>query len=424
VIKTYIFKAKQPKSLLSELNLESGRIYNLVLTWHWRFYRRSGHWLRQGDAERFNDSLGPTLLHAHSRDAAQQAFYKAVKTVYALRKARSKARFPYKRRRFRTTIWKSTGIRVREGQMLLARARGLEPVRVTLRNELGRFPESSFKEVRLVFNHKRKRYDWHVVIDDGKEPPLPPGDNVVAVDLGEIHPAVACSPTQAVVFSARELRATIQYRNKQLAILSALQARCQKRSRMWWRLQGLKNDLKGYTERKIRDICHKVSRAVIDFAIEQQAGTIIIGDVRNIANGKRLHRKSQQKISQWPHGRLRQYITYKAEAAGMRVVLQDERYTSQTCPACSNRHKPAGRVYRCPACGWQGHRDGQVGAPNILSKFLFSELGRVQVPSPKYRFPYLVGKRSRSDTAQVAGASLCLAGTGQVSPVALEAAPL
>jgi len=57
--------------------------------------------------------------------------------------------------------------------------------------------------------------------------------------------------------------------------------------------------------------------------------------------------------------------------------------------------------------GWIGHRDGQVGAPNILSLELFGELSRVLVPEVKYRHPYflksgLTGKRSQADTLQVA----------------------
>src|SRR5262249_39712545 len=44
------------------------------------------------------------------------------------------------------------------------------------------------------------------------------------------------------------------------------------------------------------------------------------------------NRKSQQQIGVWSHGRQRQYLTSKAEAAGITVVLVDEAYTSQTCP--------------------------------------------------------------------------------------------
>ena len=161
-------------------------------------------------------------------------------------------------------------------------------------------------------------------------------------------------------------------------------------------MQRRKNELRGYCERKIRDILHthaharsagEISRAVVAWAIKRKARLIIIGDVRDIGNGKRLARKSQQKISQWPHGRLRRYIRYKAAMAGIEVVLENtstsealnEAYTSQTCPdpECGHRHKAKGRNFKCPKCGLQAHRD-VVGAANILSKYLHGQLGGIQ----------------------------------------------
>jgi hypothetical protein len=58
----------------------------------------------------------------------------------------------------------------------------------------------------------------------------------------------------------------------------------------------------------------------------------------------------------------------KAEAAGITVRVTDERGTSSTCPSCSRRvPKPAGRVFRCPHCGYGGHRD-LVAAANIAAR--------------------------------------------------------
>jgi len=87
MILTRVFRAAQPKSLLDECNRESGRIYTQTIVEHWRIYRNKGIWLSPGVDEKYNDFLSPTTLHAHSRDAAQQAFAKAVKTTHALRKA-------------------------------------------------------------------------------------------------------------------------------------------------------------------------------------------------------------------------------------------------------------------------------------------------------------------------------------------------
>jgi putative transposase len=390
--RTLIFRSHIPKRIADDLNQESARHYTNVMKWHWRIYRKHGIWLSPSAAEKLEDYLGQgSTLHAHSRDAAQQAFYKACKTTRTRRKQGDpEAKFPHKRKRYRTTYWKNTGIyKVENGVMFLSRAQGLERVRLRLPRHLTHLQKEDILEVRLVFNRKNKRYDWHFVVND-LEPSPPPGDNVMAVDMGEIHPAVASDPEQAVLFSTRELRALYQYRNKRLAQFQEAQSRCLNYSRRWWRLQRRKRKFLALVERKSRDILHKVSRAVVNFGIERKVGRIAIGDVRDIGDGKRLKVESQQKISQWPHGKLRQYITYKAAWTGITVELVDERDTSQTCPWCLNRKKQRRRTYRCSRCRAQAHRD-VVGAVNILSRYLYGELGRIKPPAKfKVSHPFKV----------------------------------
>jgi hypothetical protein len=226
--RTLIFRSHIPKRIADDLNQESARHYTNVMKWHWRIYRKHGIWLSPSAAEKLEDYLGQgSTLHAHSRDAAQQAFYKACKTTRTRRKQGDpEAKFPHKRKRYRTTYWKNTGIyKVENGVMFLSRAQGLERVRLRLPRHLTHLQKEDILEVRLVFNRKNKRYDWHFVVND-LEPSPPPGDNVMAVDMGEIHPAVASDPEQAVLFSTRELRALYQYRNKRLAQFQEAQSRC------------------------------------------------------------------------------------------------------------------------------------------------------------------------------------------------------
>jgi hypothetical protein len=102
---------KLPTARADALNLESGSIYTGVMVWHWRAYRRSGHWLSRFSAMRWSDRRQEAALHAHTIDAAQEGFYKACDVTRALRKFGVDAKFPYHRRKYRTTIWKSTAIR-------------------------------------------------------------------------------------------------------------------------------------------------------------------------------------------------------------------------------------------------------------------------------------------------------------------------
>jgi len=399
MIRTHILPCDLPKAGADVLNLASGQIYTHVLVTQYRVYRKHRRWLSRFAGQKLNDYLtraDPPLLHAFSKDGAQQAFYKACKTTKANRE--QGAKYPQKRKRYRTTVWYSSGIRVRNGTLLLSRAKGLSPIRIPLP---AGFAPSTMRllEVRLVWDRCDRRYTWHLVAENGKQPKAAPGTNSVAVDLGEIHPATITDGQTAVVVSARELRAKRQYTTKRLAYLQSRQSRCKQKSRRWWKLQKVKNRFRATQQRRIRDMEHKISRAVIAYAVERQAGTLAVGDVRDVADKTDKGAVVNQKLSTWRHGKLRDYLAYKAEAEGIVVVLVDERYSSQTCPHCGYRHKPRGRMYTCGQCGFSRHRD-VVGAANILSRHLHGDLGKVLPPQPRYRHPIRSGKRSRLDTGQ------------------------
>lgn len=404
--RTYQFACEIPKHLADALNEESGRIYRAVLIEHWRVYRKKGIWLKRSQSEKLNDfydAQTSKLLHAHSIDAAQQGFYKACKQVHTKRKQGDESvRFPYKRRKYRSTIWKNTGIyRIEQGIMYLSLARGLQRVDVKLPSHINCLLKQWVKEVRLVFNKSTFRYSWHVVVDDGIEPEVN-GKYIAGVDLGEIHPIAVTDGIEACVISCRELRALNQGRNKRIASIDARLASYQRGSRRWRRLQARKRRFLAHCNQDKRDIEHKIARELISWAQENEIGLLAIGNVRNIANGKRLNKKSQQKISNWSHGTMRKYIKYKAEEVGIQVVDDvSEKYTSQTCPNCSHKHKPRGRIYKCLKCKCVFHRD-IVGAANIASRYEFDELGKYPVPNPKYRHPVLRGKRSPVGTGEMA----------------------
>lgn len=393
MIRTYEFACKLNKTTADGLNRESGRIYTETLVWHYRIYRRAGIWLPPSIGERLNDFLGgQTTLHAHSRDAAQQGFYKACKVAKANRGIGAK--YPNKRKFYRTTVWKNTGIRLRDGKLLLARARDIDPIIVALPNQLRGLPKQAFLEIRLVYNQSSRKYCWHAVIEDSTQPNEPTGDKILAIDLGEIHPmAVANENGEVVIVTARELRAVNQYRHKRLASLQSRLSKCKKDSRLEKKLKRRKAKFLAKNKRQARDIEHKITRAVTNYAKSQDASRVVVGDIRDIADGKRLRANAQQKISGWSHGKQVDYLTYKLAEDGIELARQDESWSSKTCPCCGAINKPNGRNYKCSACGFVGHRDGSA-ACNQESKALFGCYSRIQPTSIMYLRPF--NRRSSS----------------------------
>lgn len=400
MIRTHIIPCALPRDTADSLNRASGSVYTGVLVSHWRTIRRKGVWLSEKSGTRWSDRRTDAPMHAHTIDAAQQGFYKACVTTRALRKAGfTEAKFPYHPKKFRTTIWKSTGIK-RKGDALEL-SNGLRNPKISIV-----IPESlrdahRFLEARLVYDKKGRRYTWHLVVENGKQPKPASGTNVVSVDLGEIHPAVVGDKEEATIITCRKRRHESQGHAKRLGKIAKSASRKRKGSRRHKRLMRAKARMKAKHDRITRDMEHKISRAIVDTAVERKAGTIVIGDVRDIADGVDCGKAQNGRMSRWNHGKIRQYVEYKAAAEGIAVTLVDEKYTSQTCPNCQHRHKPRGRVYRCPSCRFQAHRD-VVGQINILSKFLHGEPGKIpSPPTVKHRIPHnLRVMRSCPDTGQ------------------------
>jgi putative transposase len=411
MLRTVITPCQLPKAEADALNHASGLIYSQVMVTHWRALRHSDHWISAGGAEKLNDWQNrdtERLLHAHSIDAAQQGFAKACKTARTNQaEGNGKPRYPYKRKWYRTTIWKTSGIRQHPDHLLLARARGHEPICVSFTTE------GKVREVRLVYDLRQEVHVWHLVVEDGIVPVPVENGVTAAIDLGEIHPVAITDGKEVCILSCRELRSLAQQTCKELEHLQKKLSRCTKGSKRAKRLQCAKKKMLARQKRRRRDLEHKISRATVQWCQEHNVGALAIGDVRDVADKTKAKGKSnvitRQKLSHWSHGTLRKYLGYKSTAEGIQVHdAVPEHHTSQTCLKCGKRTKARGRNYRCsdPECQFAFPRDG-VGSANLLSRFVHGELAKVRPTIVKYRRPFQKwkGLRSPEDTRQVANAS-------------------
>jgi IS605 OrfB family transposase len=141
--------------------------------------------------------------------------------------------------------------------------------------------------------------------------------------------------------------------------------------------------------RQQRDILHKTSLQAVRFCQEQQVEVLAVGDVRDISDSIAMGRHANQKISQWTHGLLVEYLKYKLARVGVAVWQIPEDYSTKACSKCShlNTKAPKGRHFTCTGCGASMHRDID-GAANITSRAKYSYYGKVQVSTkPTYLRP-------------------------------------
>lgn len=81
---------------------------------------------------------------------------------------------------------------------------------------------------------------------------------------------------------------------------------------------------------KISDYMHKASKKVIDFCVENNINTIIIGKNDGWKQNCDMYKRINQNFVQIPFARFIEMIEYKAENVGITVILTEESYTSGT----------------------------------------------------------------------------------------------
>jgi IS605 OrfB family transposase len=242
-----------------------------------------------------------------------------------------------------------------------------------------------------------------------EEHPLDP-ERVAGVDVGVIHPYAVVGQEAALLISGRALRAEsyLHLRDQQARAARAASRAPkpgQRGSRRWRQYRSKQRRVEARHRRRIHQSHHEASKRLIAFAVQQQVGTLLVGDLRGIAE-RDVGPVHNLRLRQWRRTHLVKALHDKAERAGILIRMVDERGTSSTCPGCRRRvPKPHGRQFHCPHCTFRGHRD-LVGAYNIAAKAggvctsasfpVLVEHRRVgQVPARRDRRRHLYDRRTR-----------------------------
>ena len=150
---------------------------------------------------------------------------------------------------------------------------------------------------------------------------------IMSIDLGldNLVTVVTNTGLQPMLVNGKGLKSVNQYYNKRKAYYQ----------RIAKQMNG-----KNYTNRlhqltrkrnfKIEDMLHKVSRFIVNIALENEITTIVIGNNKNWKQSVSLGKQTNQSFVTIPHQKLIDQIVYKAQLQGIRVICTEESYTSGT----------------------------------------------------------------------------------------------
>jgi putative transposase len=195
---------------------------------------------------------------------------------------------------------------------------------------------------------------WYACLSVSMEVPEAEGTGRwIGIDRGQNVPMAAATPAGPVIFykaaRIRHIRRVYAARRKKLQAAGKHRAvkKLERRER-----------------RMITHINHCLSKDLIALAQRCNAG-IRLEDLSGIRQCSRQRRTTRADAGQnrdyWPFYQLEQFISYKAQLAGIVVEHVPAAYTSKTCHRCGALGIRKGHAFHCPRCHRHAHADANAG---------------------------------------------------------------
>ena len=185
--------------------------------------------------------------------------------------------------------------------------------------------QSKVKELRLV-----PRSGFHVVeaVYEKNEVVTVRNQYIAAIDLGLNNLATIASNKkgfQPLIINGRPLKSTNQFFNKQKA---RLQSKLQTQDPNRYTSNKISN-LLTKRDSKVDTYLHQASRTIINYLLQNQIDTLVIGNNKQWKQDINIGKRNNQNFVQIPHYKFIQQLVYKANLAGVKVIINEESYTSK-----------------------------------------------------------------------------------------------
>ncbi|MGY2780638.1 putative transposase [Thermostichus sp. MS-CIW-23] len=229
-----------------------------------------------------------------------------------------------------------------------------------------RLAGSNPKSATLV-KRKDGSYSIQICVEAEPSPPQRTG-RVLGVDLGRTDIA---HTSEGDNWNGQQLNRIRDHYSKLRAVLQRKASKGTRSSRR--RCRQLLQRLSGKERRFQAWVNHRISKAIVSRAKATNSAIALedLTGIREKVNQQPRSKAERRRANSWAFYQLRQFLEYKARAAGVSLIPVPPAYTSQTCHRCLHIHPEQGKSYRsgksfkCGHCGWEG--DADLNGANVIT---------------------------------------------------------
>ena len=187
--------------------------------------------------------------------------------------------------------------------------------------ELNNFKTISFipvyNKIKVVIVYETKELNSDLNLDD-----------YLSIDLGMNNLCSCVSNRDCFILNGKPLKSINQFYNKKLSKLKSERPLNGNKQDFNYNSSKIAN-LSYKRNKRINDFLHKTSRYLVDFCVKHKIGTIVIGKNKGWKDSIQLGRFTNQNFVYIPFYKLFKMLEYKCKRIGIKLVQQEESYTSK-----------------------------------------------------------------------------------------------
>lgn len=258
-------------------------------------------------------------------------------------------------------IFTNQNTRIQNGYIYFPKSTCLKPIktRITQYQQIRIIPQGSNYTLEIIYNYQEQDLGLNQ-------------NNVIGIDLGlnNLITMVNNIGKQPIIIKGKIVKSINQFYNKINSFLQSIKDKQGYEFQTKQQMIILKK-----RNNQIRDCFHKISHWIIQYCIQKDIGTIVIGYNQQWKQEINLGKRNNQNFVQISFAKLISMIEYKAKMIGIQVIIHEESYTSK-CSFLDNESIEKHEIYQGKRIkrGLFRSKEGKVinadvnGALNITKK--------------------------------------------------------
>lgn len=186
--------------------------------------------------------------------------------------------------------------------------------------------DKKVKEIRIIPKAKARFFEIQYTYEAEYIQRNLNKNNALALDLGINNLVTAVSSNgKSFIIDGRRLKSINQWFNKENARLQSIKDKQHFGKTTTNRQKAIARD----RNNKVNDYMNKTARKIIDYCINNNIGTLIVGYNETFQRNSHIGKPNNQNFVNIPYGRLRNKLEYLCELNDIVFIKQEESYTSK-----------------------------------------------------------------------------------------------